>query len=179
MVNPKPYLNGGNPNPKPTLSKPNLKPYRFYFHENNHPPEHRHSEDSTQDCKSVRAYFGWQSDQVIQNTYKVTSLIGGTVPQYDYLKKHFKSWNPVFDISRRNEPVATDMVCSDTPAINDGSTITQLFVGKDTLECDAYGIKSQKQFINTLYDNIKTRGAMDTLSQMVESMKFPRKLLIF
>ena len=29
--------------------------------------------------------------------------------------------------------------------------------------CDAYGIKSQKQFINTLYDNIKTRGAMDTI----------------
>ena len=29
--------------------------------------------------------------------------------------------------------------------------------------CGAYGIKSQKQFINTLYDNIKTRGAMDTI----------------
>ena len=29
--------------------------------------------------------------------------------------------------------------------------------------CDAYGIKSQKQFINTLYDNIKSRGAMTTI----------------
>ena len=29
--------------------------------------------------------------------------------------------------------------------------------------CDAYGIKSQKQFINTLYDNIKSRGAMNTI----------------
>ena len=27
----------------------------------------------------------------------------------------------------------------------------------------AYGIKSQKHFINALYDNIKTRGAMDTI----------------
>ena len=35
--------------------------------------------------------------------------------------------------------------------------------GKDTLVCDAYGIKSQKQFINTLYDNIKYRGAMHTI----------------
>ena len=42
-------------------------------------------------------------------------------------------------------------------------TITQLFVGTDTLGCYDYGIKSQKQFINTLYDNIKTRGAMDTI----------------
>ena len=48
-------------------------------------------------------------------------------------------------------------------AIHDGSTMAQFFVGKDTLACDAYGIKSQKQFINTLYDNIKTRGAVDTI----------------
>ena len=41
--------------------------------------------------------------------------------------------------------------------------MAQCFVGKDTLVCDAYGIKNQKQFINTLYDNIKTRGAMDTI----------------
>ena len=40
--------------------------------------------------------------------------------------------------------------------------VAQFFVGKDTLVCDAYGIKSQKQFINTLYDHIKTRGAMNT-----------------
>ena len=33
----------------------------------------------------------------------------------------------------------------------------------DTLVCDAYGIKSTKQFINILSDNIRKRGAMDTL----------------
>ena len=38
-----------------------------------------------------------------------------------------------------------------------------IHVGKDPLVCDAYGIKSQKQFINTLYDNIKSRGAMNTI----------------
>ena len=41
--------------------------------------------------------------------------------------------------------------------------MAEFFAGKDTLLCDAYGIKSQKQFINTLYDNIKTRGAMDII----------------
>ena len=59
--------------------------------------------------------------------------------------------------------MATDTVFSDTPAIYDGTTIAQFFVGKDTLVCDAYGIKSQKQFINTLCDNIKTKEAMDTI----------------
>ena len=41
--------------------------------------------------------------------------------------------------------------------------MAQFFIGRDTLVCDDYGIKSQKQFINTLYDNIKLRGVMTTL----------------
>ena len=41
--------------------------------------------------------------------------------------------------------------------------MAQFFVGKDTLVCDAYGTKSQKQFISTLYVNIKSRGAMNTI----------------
>ena len=40
--------------------------------------------------------------------------------------------------------------------------MAQFFVGRDTLVCDAYGIKSQKQFINTLYDNIRFRGDTTT-----------------
>ena len=130
------------------------------------PITHAHLHDSNpaeEDWKTLRPYFGWQSEQVIKNTYKVTSRFGGTIPQHDYLKKHFKSRNPVFNIPRRNEPVATDTIFSDTPAINDGSTMAQFFVGRDTLVCDAYGIKSQNQFINTLYDNIRFRGAMTTL----------------
>ena len=55
------------------------------------------------------------------------------------------------------------------------------FVGKDTLVCDAYGIKSQKQFINTLYDNIKSRGAMNTIITYGgnKNMKYQRKLLTY
>ena len=41
--------------------------------------------------------------------------------------------------------------------------MAQFFCGRDTLVCDAYGIKSTKQFMNTLSDNIRKRGAMDTL----------------
>ena len=56
-----------------------------------------------EDWKSLMPYFGCKSEQVIQNTYKVTSRFGGTVPQNDYLKEHFKSRNPVFNIPRRKE----------------------------------------------------------------------------
>ena len=130
------------------------------------PITHAYLHDSNpaeEDWKTLRPYFGWQSEQAIKNTYKVTSRFGGTIPQHDYLKKHFKSRNPVFNIPRRNEPVASDTIFSDTPAINDSSTMAQFFIGRDTLACDAYGIKTQKQFINTLYDNIRFRGAMTTL----------------
>ena len=53
-----------------------------------------------EDWLSLRPYFGWQSEQVIKNIYKVTSRFGGTIPRHDYLKKHFKSRNPVFNIPR-------------------------------------------------------------------------------
>ena len=96
--------------------------------------ESNHAEE---DWKSLRPYFGWKSEQVIQDTYKVTSRFGGTIPHSDYLKKHFKSRNPVFNTPRRNQPVATDTIFSDTPAINDGSTMAQFFVRKDTLESKA------------------------------------------
>ena len=130
------------------------------------PITHAHLHNSNpakENWKSLRPYFGWQSEQVIKDTYQVTSRFGGTIPQHDYLKKHFKSRNPVFNIPRQNEPVATDTIFSDTPAINDGTTMDQFFVGRDTLVCDAYGIKNQKQFITTSYDNIRYRGAMTTL----------------
>ena len=79
----------------------------------------------------------------------------GLLHTQDYIKKHFKSRNPVFNIPRRSEAVATDTIFSDTPAVDDGSTMAQFFCGRDTLVCDAYGIKSTKQFINTLSDNIR------------------------
>ena len=42
--------------------------------------------------------------------------------------------------------------------------------------CGAYGIKSQKQFINTLYDNIKFRGATTTLITDGEKYEIPKKV---
>ena len=62
----------------------------------------------------------------------------------------------------RSEEVATDTIFSDTPA-DSGVTMAQIFVGKRTLVTDVYHLKSQKQFVNTLEDNIRFRGAMTKL----------------
>jgi hypothetical protein len=75
------------------------------------------------------------------------------------LKKCYKSLNPALNVRPRDEPVATDTIYSDTPAINCGITSAQLFVGTKTHTADVYPIKSNKQFVNTLLDNIIQRGA--------------------
>ena len=115
------------------------------------------------DWDALRPFFAWTSPSSIKDTFNVTTRHGTAPHTQDYIKIHFKSRNPVFNIPRRSEAVATDTILSDTPAVDDGSTMAQFFCGRDTLVCDAYGIKSTKQFINTLSDNIRKRGAMDTL----------------
>ena len=79
------------------------------------------------------------------------------------MKKHLKSRNPALNIPRRHEPVATDTVFSDTPAVDSGVKQAQVFVGRDTLVADAYPMKSGKEFVKALEDNIRRRGAMDKL----------------
>ena len=76
-----------------------------------------------------------------------------------YLKRCFKSPHPALNVHRRNEPVTTDTVYSDTPAIDSGDTYVQLFIGTESLVCDVEGMKTDKQFVNTLEDNIRRRGA--------------------
>ena len=115
------------------------------------------------DWNALRPIFVWTSPSSIKDTFNVTTRHGTAPHTPHYIKKHFKSRNPVFNIPRCTEAVATDTILSDTPAVDDGSTMAQFFCGRDTLVCDAYGIKSTKQFINTLSDDIRKRGAMDTL----------------
>ena len=45
----------------------------------------------------------------------------------------------------------------------DGATCAQIFVGQETLVANVYGMKSDKQFIDMLEDNVHKRGAMDKL----------------
>ena len=114
------------------------------------------------------------SPSSIKDTFNVTTRHGTAPNTKDFIKNHFKPRNPVFSIPRCSEDVATDTIFSDTPAVDDGSTMAQFFCGHDTLVCDAYGIKSTKQFINTLSDNIRKWGAMDTLTSDGGKYEIPK-----
>ena len=67
------------------------------------------------DWNALRPFFAWTSPSSIKDTFNVTTRHGTAPHTQDYIKKHFKSRNHVFNIPRRSEAVATDTIFSDTP----------------------------------------------------------------
>ena len=114
------------------------------------------------DYEKLRPMFGWMTSGTIQRTFEMTTQLA-RIPMGTWLKKAFQSPNPALNVFRRNEPVATDIFYSDVPAVDNGSTACSIFVGTRSMVTDAYGVKTDKEFVNTLEDNIRQRGAMNKL----------------
>jgi hypothetical protein len=110
------------------------------------------------DYGQLRPRLSWLPVDAIKKTFERTTQ-HTCMPMSTILKKWYKSPNPALNVRPRDEPVATDTIYSDTPAIDCGITSAQLFVGTKTHTADVYSIKSDKQFVNTLLDNITQRGA--------------------
>jgi len=127
------------------------------------PPPAQNTEPCTvvakeKDYQALCPLFGWLPTDTIKRTFEATTQYAH-IPMSTILKKHFQSPNPALNVQRQHEPVATDTVYSDTPAIDSGVTTAQFFVGCESMVCDVYGIKSDRQFVNTLEDNIHECGA--------------------
>jgi hypothetical protein len=101
--------------------------------------------------------LGWLPIDTIKKTFEHTTQLA-CMPMSTILKKWYKSPNPALNVHPHDEPVATNTIYSDTPVIDCGITSAQLFVGTKTHTADVYPIKSDKQFVNTLLDNITQRG---------------------
>ena len=93
------------------------------------------------------------------------------------MKRHLKTRNQALNVPRRHEPVATDTIFSDTPVVDSGVKQAQVFVGRDSLVADVYPMKSGKQFVNTLEDNIRRRGAMDKLLSDSAKTEISKKVM--
>ena len=130
------------------------------------------------DWNSLRPFFAWTSPSSIKGTFNVTTRHGTAPHTQDYIKKHFKTRNPVFNIPRRSEAVATDTIFSDTPADDDGSTMAQFFCGHDTLVCDAYGIKSKNNSSTPSLITSENGEPWIPSSVMEANMKSPSESLI-
>ena len=114
------------------------------------------------DLVALQPKFGWLNTNTIQRTLEQTTQYARNVCRLP-MRKHFKSRFPALNVHRRNEPVATDTIWSDTPSVDGGYKAAQLFVGRKTLVADIYPVRSDSDFSATLEDNIRSRGAMDLL----------------
>ena len=82
------------------------------------------------------------------------------------------------NVPRRHESVATDNIFSDTPAVDSGVKEAQVFVVvRDSLVADVYLMKSGKQFVNTLEENIRRKGAMDKLFNDSAKTEMSKKVM--
>ncbi|KAL7578085.1 hypothetical protein ACA910_015018 [Epithemia clementina (nom. ined.)] len=119
-------------------------------------------EQETPNYTKLRPYFGWVNEDTIKKTLEQTTQWGAQVTRFP-MHKHLKSRFPALNIPHQEEPVATDTIFFNTPAVDSGATMAQIFVGKKFLVADAHPLKSQKQFANTLAENICKRGAPSLL----------------
>jgi len=83
---------------------------------------------------------------------------------------------PALNIKRRNEPVATRAIYSDTATIYSESDSAQIFVGLHTKYCDVYSMVNDKQIVETLWAVIRKRGAMDKLISNHVQLEVSKKL---
>ena len=102
----------------------------------------------------MQPFFSWLPVKVIKKTFQSTTQYART-PASTMLQKHYKAPFPALNVHRRDEPVATDTVYYNTPAIDNGATSAQIFVGTKILLTHIYGMKSDKQFVATLSNNIR------------------------
>ena len=124
----------------------------------------------------LHQYFGWLPMEYIKKTLE-NMMQYGRIPMGTHLKSFYKSPNPALNIPRCSEPVACDIIYADTPAIDDGSTAAIIFVGCHMAVKDVYGIKTNKQFINTLEDHIREHGAPNKLISDHAQVKNSNKVL--
>ena len=113
--------------------------------------------------KILQPYLLYVDNETIKRTIDATTQYGRTDPNTTQLRQTFKSPFPAMNVFRRNEGVATDTIYSSVPAVDDGSKLAQIYVSRKSLVIDVYAIKNEKEFILTLQENIRKRGAMDML----------------
>ena len=135
-----------------------------------------HLEEKEPDYESYRPKLGWAPFEVVKRTFKSTTQLASAMFNGGTFQQHFKTRFPALNCPRRPEPVATDYIHVGVPAVGNGSTGAQIFVGTETHVLDVAGVKSNKEFVHTLEDHIRTRGAMDTLVSDSAKNEISRKV---
>ena len=110
------------------------------------------------DWDALRPFFAWKPRNVIRHTFGATTQFAKNVVRLP-LRAHFMPRFPALNVRRLQETFATDTFFSATPA-HDGTTMCQLFVGRQSKFTDVYPMKAKSEYPRALLDFIRQHGAM-------------------
>ena len=96
-----------------------------------------------------------------------------------YFQNSLELWKTLTSKHIPPSDIDTDIIFSDTLTIDSGVTMAQRFLGKDSLVSDVYPMQSSNQFVITLEDNIRFRGAMSKLISDYAQVEISNKLKTF
>ena len=117
------------------------------------------------DLESIKRFLPGANLQTIKKTLEATTQYGSRgALGGNTLRQQVQSSNPALNIPRRNEDVATDTLCSNTPAVDDGSTACQFFIGRISKFRTVVPLgKSDKNYPLALMEVIRKYGAMNRI----------------
>ena len=116
------------------------------------------------DYNKFRPYFLHVPIEKIRKTFENTTQHAVNVVSGSKIYQTMRSPYPANNVWRRNEPVATDTIFAEVPAVcTNGQMAAQYFVGRKSHFQSIYGMGNTNKFVNTLEDEIGARGAMDLL----------------
>ena len=118
---------------------------------------------ATKDYKQLEKLFLNADEDIIKRTFLATTQYARSGWITGSIHKTYKTPFPAMNVSRRNEPVSTDQIYSDTPSFDGGYTVAQFYTGYNTKVCDIFGLKTEKDFITSLHDMIRKREEMNKL----------------
>ena len=128
--------------------------------------------------EKYRPYFLQVPTEKVRETFKRTTQYATNIMAGQNITQTYKSPFPAHNVWRRQEPVATDTIFAQVPAIaTNGQTMAQIFVGRKSLVIDIYGMGTDKEFVNTLEDIIRKRGAMTQLISDSAAVEHSRRVL--
>jgi hypothetical protein len=106
---------------------------------------------------NLRSLFGLAASETIKSTFSFKAKLARARVS-DALKLHWYSRFPACVAINWLQPI---QFFSDTPAVDSGYIATQLFAGRHFLVADTDGLKTDKEFVNTLEDNIRDKLISD------------------
>jgi len=114
------------------------------------------------DASQHRRFFLNQPNAAISHTFNCTTRFYVTLPSHRHMHDTRRTQFPAANVHRRNEMVATDTIFCDVIAWG-GIKCSQMFVGRKSKYVSHSPCNTDAEFAKTLSDEIRQRGAMDTL----------------